>query len=197
MQRCLTQCHLYRGWTAAFIAHMLKNGLDEGFNGRVGHWHVEYLRRIQGKANDARIASNHACLAAALQLFAGFMKEVWPEADEAAADFAEEYLAELVVEAAGAVEEETPARIFLDTLSDLIAFGRVRIEGIGALIKSDDSRERDKIVGRVISGPKPYQDLAQLPDSTIIGLSAQLAMKAVQEQLAAKGGSRSRSGYEP
>ena len=30
-QRCLSHCHLYRGWTAAFLAHVIRNKLGQQF----------------------------------------------------------------------------------------------------------------------------------------------------------------------
>jgi hypothetical protein len=185
-QRCLSQCQHYRGWMAAFLAHVIRNDLGKQFKARVEHWHRHYHELIKNKANDARIATNHACLAAAFELFAGFMNDVWPGADHSARIFAEQYLRDLVVEAVGAVEEETPARIFLDTLGELIAFQRARVEGIGRIILSDD-RDKDKIVGRLISGAPCNTDLDRLPEDAVIALSIPMAMRAVQEQLRGQG----------
>ena len=132
---------------------------------------------------------NHACVAAAFELFAGFMKDVWDGADEAVAcAFADEYIAGLVVEAAGAVEEETSARIFLDTLGELIAYDRVRIDGIGPSIERTKHGEVDRIVGRLeqINMPLLY-GLDQDSDDRVILLSIPLARAAVQEHLRAQG----------
>ncbi len=185
--RCLAHLHLYRGWMAAFIAHVIRNDLGKRFRARFEHWRRHYLQGIRGRVNDARIASNHACLAAAFELFAEFMRDVWNEADQAARAFAEDYLADLVVKAAGAVEQETPARIFLDTLGELIAFERVRIDGIGHSIPSDDSREKDKTVGRLHRTGWHCPSFEQLSDDAVIQLSISLSMAAVQEHLKRQG----------
>jgi hypothetical protein len=182
--RCLEHCHLYRGWTAAFIAHAIRNDLGKKFKARVDYWQRRYLERISGRTNDTRIATNHACMAAAFELFADFMRDAWDEADQAARAFAEEFIAGLVVDAAGDVEEETPARIFLRILGEQIEFGRVRIEGVGLTIESDDSREKEKVVGRLLRPRFPSAtNLDQLPEDDVVLLSIPFAMSAVQEQL--------------
>jgi hypothetical protein len=168
---------------AAFLAHVIRNNLGEQFRTRVQQWYHAYYKRIEGRPNDARIATNHACLAAAFDLFADFMKEVWPEAEEAARTFAEDYLAGLVDEAAGAVEDETPARIFLNTLGELIAYGRIYIVGIdGTYVETD--KNRDRIVGYMVHSNSSYQKPFNLiGDEEIIVVSIPMALKAVQEQL--------------
>jgi hypothetical protein len=166
---------------------VIRNDLGKQFKARVEHWHRYYHERIKDRPNDSRIATNHACLAAAFESFAGFMSDVWPEADQAARTFAEEYVAGLVVEAAGAVEEQIPARIFLSTLAELIAFGRVRIVGISATYGTED-RDKDKIIGQMVYSFKSYQqNFHQIPDEEVIVLSIPLALKAVQEQLRGQG----------
>jgi hypothetical protein len=186
--RCLEHCHLYRGWTAAFIASVIRNDLAKRFKTRVEHWQRVYLGRITGRTNDARIAANHACMAAAFELFAEFMGDVWDGANEAARAFAEVYVAGLVVEAAGAVEEETPARLFLSVLAEQIAYGRVRIKGIGPSIDSEDAREWDKIVGQLDRPGMPLiHGLSEKTDEHVIRLSIPLAMAAVQDHLRRQG----------
>jgi hypothetical protein len=187
-QRCLSQCQFYRGWMATFLAHVIRNDLGQQFADRVQFWHRHFHQLIKGKANGARIASNHASLAAAFELFAGFMRDVWTEADEAARVFADEYLGALVIEAAGSVEEETAGRILLDTLAELIAFERARIDGIGSLIKEDNTQEKGKIVGRLVSSGWPHsKSLGQLGDEDVILLSTKLSMAAVQAHLRSQG----------
>jgi hypothetical protein len=188
VERCQAQCHLYRGWTAAFIAHVIRNDLGARFKTRVDHRKREYLRLIAGRTNDARIATNHACLAAAFELFAEFMADVWPEAAEAAEAFAGQYVAGLVVEAAGAVEEETPAHIFLGTLVEQLAFGRVRIEGVGPSIGPDDTQEKRKVVGRLgPPGGRHLGGLSEATDAHFVELSIPLSLAEVQEQLRRQG----------
>jgi hypothetical protein len=188
--RCRGECHLYRGWTAAFIAHFIRNDLGKRFKERVDHWQRVYLKRIRGRTNDARIATNHACLAAAFELFAEFMSDVWgaAEAKHAARAFAEEYVAGLVLEAAGAVEEETAGRIYLSVLAELVAFGLVRIKGIGPTIDPDDTTERDRIVGELDRrGSRAPQGVGQLSDDDAIWLSIRLSLAAVQQHLRRQG----------
>jgi hypothetical protein len=135
-----------------------------------------------------RIAANHACMAAAFELFAEFMGDVWDGANEAARAFAEVYVAGLVVEAAGAVEEETPARLFLSVLAEQVAYGRVRIKGIGPTIDSEDAREWDKIVGQLDRPGMPLiHGLSEKTDEHVIRLSIPLAMAAVQDHLRRQG----------
>jgi hypothetical protein len=164
---------------------VIRNDLGKQFKARVEHWHGEYYKRIEGRANDARIATNHACLAAAFELFAEFMKDVWPGAEQAAHDFATDYVGNLVLEAAGAVEDETPAGIFLSTLGELIAFEQARIDGIGSTRKSDDQCEKDRFVGRLIQPfPAPYGGINALPDNALIHISVSMCLATVQEHLA-------------
>ena len=149
-----------------------------------------YLGRIRGRTNDARLATNHACLAAAFELFAGFMGDAWGEADasEAARAFAEEYIAGLVVEAAGDVDSETPARIFLGTLGELHEFGQVRIEGIGPHIGSNDPREQDRVVGRLANLSQQFPSgLNPSADDRIIQLSIKLSLGHVNHHLRREG----------
>lgn len=188
--RCLDQCQLYRGWMAAFIADYIRHDRASEFRTRVEHWQRRYLERIRGRTNDSRIATNHACVAAAFELFASFMKDVWGEAEAAAAvrSFAEDYLEEMVMAAAGDVEADTPARIFLRILGDQITFGRVRIDGLGPTIYYDDGREKDKIVGRMFRSTFcTLRSLTDLHDDDVIQLSLSFARAAVQGQLRQEG----------
>lgn len=182
---CLEQSRDYPGWTAAFITHVIRKDLGRTFQKRVDHWRRVYLERIQGRANDARLAANHACLAAAFELFAEFMVDVWGEAEarEAARTFAEEYVMHLVRDAAGEVETNTTARIFLNTLSDLLSFGRVRIEGIGN--DASEAREGDRIIGRLLNKPgyRSGPSLDELRDETPVIIATRLAIGVVNENL--------------
>jgi hypothetical protein len=94
-----------------------------------------------------------------------------------------------VVEAASAVEAETPARTFLSILGELIAFERVRIEGLGHMIRSDEKSEKDKIIGRLVCDNtwRSLVTLDDVSDEDCIMLSIPLALKAVQEQLRGQG----------
>ncbi len=188
--RCLEQCHLYRGWTAAFVADFIRRDRGAEFKTRVDHWQRRYLERIRGRTNDSRIATNHACVATAFELFASFMGDVWGEAEAAAAvaSFAEDHLEAMVIAAAGDVEADTPARIFVRILGDQIDFGRVRIGGLGPRIVDDDSREKEKVVGQLTRMPgRTPMCLAELDHDAVIKLCISFAQAAVQGQLRQEG----------
>lgn len=190
IKRCKKRLEKYRGWTAAFITAVIRDDLGARFQERVDDWEQKYLNLIRGRPNDARIASNHACVAAAFEIFADFMSDVWAEeeAKEAARVFGEEFIAGLVVNAAGDVAAETPAQTFLNILGDQISFGRVRIEGVGPPILSDEPREREKVVGRLLrSAGRSAADLDAVADDEVIRLSIPFAMATVQEQLHRQG----------
>jgi len=75
-----------------------------------------YQGEIARRQNDARIAGNHALLAAASEQFADYLSDVWADAKEDVRQFAEVDLGDLVEETAGAVEEEQPSEVANDSI---------------------------------------------------------------------------------
>jgi hypothetical protein len=189
---CQEMRSLYKGFTPALIASVIRDARWDWFSKRVEFWRKHYYDTIAGCTNDARIAGNHASLAAAVELVSDFLGDIWCEAAEVAGRFNQEFLLTRVLDSAGEVEQETPARIFLDTLDELIAYSRVRIEGLGPWI-DNKSRDRDKIVGRLFdSHGHGLQSIAgrEIRPDDVVGLSMPLALEAVQETLLSQGRQR-------
>ncbi len=83
------------------------------------------LREGRGMQNDARIASNHALLAAAFEQMAAYLADVWPEAQAAAEEFATEDVAGMVAASVGAAADDQGSNVFLEALRALLHWGRV------------------------------------------------------------------------
>ncbi len=81
---------------ADFIADIIRNKKGVTFIERLDHWSQFYYEKVAGRQNDARIAGNHALLAAAFEQFADYLSDVWAEAKDAAREFAEVDLVDLV-----------------------------------------------------------------------------------------------------
>ncbi len=120
---------LYRGLMADFLTWAISEAKGSAFADRVEHWQRHYYQSIRGRQNDARIAGNHALLAAAFEIFAAYMQDVWPGAAQEAEEFALIDLAEMVAVSVGSAEAEQASTIFLETLRSLLDWGRVRFEG--------------------------------------------------------------------
>ena len=99
----------YRGFMASFLQSVICDRLwEKDIPDRVDNWKQSYYAAITGCTNDARIAANHACLAAAFQFLAEYLKDVWTEASGFAFNFCDVYLRARVLDAAGAVAQEIP-----------------------------------------------------------------------------------------
>jgi len=173
----------YKGFMASFLHWVIYHRLwEKHIPERVEYWKQSYYAAITGCANDARIAANHACLAASFELLADFQKDVWTEAPVFARNFCDVYLRARVLDAAGAVAQDIPAQIFLDTLNDLLGFDRVQIEVRGKMITRD---AKSRVVGRLLD----VLASAQKPGSpqVVVGLSIPLSLGAVQESLRSQG----------
>jgi hypothetical protein len=119
----------YSGVLADFIRWLLTNGHTGGFAAKVAGHRDWYVQDISGQPNDIRIAGNTAQLAAAAELFAAYLSDVWPEALEQFRQFASvDLIAVRDVITAGS-QNEQESRILLSTLDDLIETGKVRVEG--------------------------------------------------------------------
>ena len=78
------------------------------------------------------------------------MGDAWEGSAEIVRSFCDDYLADRVKTAAGAVEADMPARIFLDSLRELISTEQVLLEGLSGAI-DHDRRDQDRLVGRMIN----------------------------------------------
>ena len=114
--RCLRMSPLYCGLMADFLAWVILEGKGPAFANRVEHWQRHYYRLIRGRQNDARISGNHGLLAAAFEIFATYLQDVWPDAGQEAEEFALVDLAEMVSVSVGAAEAEQASTIFLESL---------------------------------------------------------------------------------
>ena len=152
-------------------------GAGRQFAARVEHWQAEYYRSIAGLQNDARIAGNHALLAAAYEQFAAYLSDVWPGAAADAEEFATTDVAAMVEASAGAAAEEQGSAVFLDDLRAQLEWGRVRLEGHGGPAGGEG---RGAVIGRVVAG-------GAAGEGRVAELSMSLALAAVQRSLRQQG----------
>ncbi len=183
--RCLKMSPLYRGLMADFLAWVIREAKGAVFADRVEHWQRHYYQSIRGRQNDARIAGNHALLAAAFEIFAAYLQDVWPEAKQEAEDFALIDLAEMVSVSVGSAEAEQASTIFLESLRSLLDWGRVRFEGQSGSQSSgaSDARSRSSVVGRVVAGGSADDGEGE----RVVELSLAMALQAVQRSLRQQG----------
>jgi hypothetical protein len=174
--RCSARSPLYRGMMADFLARVIREGRGAVFADRAEYWQRHYYAMIGGRQNDARIAGNHALLAAFEQM-ATYLADVWPEAAEAAMEFATVDVARMVKASVGSAEEDQASAVFLDTLRALLDWGRARIEGLGG---ADGEKDRGAIVGRIIAD-------ATVDGDRVVELSMAMALQAAQRSLRQQG----------
>jgi hypothetical protein len=90
------------------------------------------------------------------------------------------------LDAAGAVAQEIPAQIFLDTLNELLGFDRVHVASRMTMM----TIEPKLVVGRLLDVPGS----AQKPGGPqVVGLSIQLSWEQSRSHCKTKAGSGSRS----
>ena len=130
-RKCVAMSPQYRGFMADFLAWVIREGRGAVFAERVEHWQGRYYEPIAGYQNDARIAGNHALLAAAFEQMAAYLGNVWPEAAEAAEQFATVDVARMVTASVEAAAEDQSSNVFLDSLRALLGWGRARLESPG------------------------------------------------------------------
>jgi hypothetical protein len=183
--RCLKMSPLYRGVMAEFLAWVIHEEKGAAFADRVEHWQRHYYRSIRGRQNDARIAGNHALLAAAFEVFAAYMQDVWPGAAEEAEEFALNDLAEMVSVSVGSAESEQASTIFLESLRSLLDWGQVRFEGQSGSKGhgASDGRSKATVVGRVVAGCSADDG----EEGRVVELSLAMALQAVQRSLRQQG----------
>jgi hypothetical protein len=172
-RRCVAMSPLYRGLMADFLAWVIRERRGATFAGRVEYWQGIYYRSIAGRQNDARIAGNHALLAAAFEQMAAYLRDVWPEAVEEAERFAAADVAGMVAASVGAAEEDQGSAVFLESLRALLDWGRVRLEVPGG---AAGEKGRGAVVGRIVPGAEGVAEL-----------SVALALGAVQRSLRQQG----------
>jgi hypothetical protein len=169
-RRCLEFRSSYRGVTADFIRWLIAEGRTAGFAERVERHRELFYKDITGRQNDARIASNFALLAAAVEEFAEFMGDAWPSREAQVRDYVEQDLLAMRDQLLGIAREQQASEIFLNTLRTLLAYKKVRFQD--GLQKSLDVFPGD-VIGKVAG--EFYE------------VSIPLARAAVQEQLKRQG----------
>src|SRR5262249_40258632 len=135
-----------------------------------------YARGIAGMQNDSRIAGNFALLAASFYEAARYLADAWPGWKAEALDFIRGELVAVRDEMLGEAREQQESEVFLATLRDLVAHGRVRVEGD----RSVDPSSQARVIGKVFG--------AQLPTRRLVWqVSVAMAAEAVQESLRLQG----------
>jgi hypothetical protein len=177
-QRCVAMSPLYRGFMADFLAWVIREGRGAVFAERVEHWQRHYYQSIAGRQNDARIAGNHALLAAAFEQMANYLADEWPEAAEAAEEFATVDVARMVSASIGSAEADQGSNVFLEALRALLDWGRVRLEAPGGGTVGE--KGRGAVVGRLVAG-------GSADEEPVVELSVAMALQAVQRSLRQQG----------
>jgi hypothetical protein len=126
--RCRAMAPEYAGVTADFIRWLLAGGHTARFATRVAELRGYYVQGIIGEPNDIRIAGNIAQLAAAGELFAAYLSDLWPEALEQFRQFASVDLIALRDRTVTGSRDEQESKILCSALADLIESGRVQVK---------------------------------------------------------------------
>lgn len=189
--RCVQMRRHYSAVMADYIHWLIIHGRPAGFAERVRQLQQSYYADIAGQQNDARIASNFAMLAAAFEEFAYYMRDVWPEACEAARQFVEADLIGIRNEMLGIVREQQASEVFLATLWTLIQHGQVRIKNWYPDGRLADATETKPLVGRSVAAAAPRDRLQPTErcerGEAIFEIATSMAMEAVQGSLRRQG----------
>jgi hypothetical protein len=167
-ERCLAARPHYRGVMADFLRWLIAEGRVTGFAARVDQHCQAFYQGIAGQQNDARIAGNFALLAAAFEEFALYLGDAWDDREAEVQAYVEGDLPATRDAMLGIARAQQAAVLFLDTLRELLAFGKVRLQE--AVTSSISPRREGEVVGKIVDG-----DICEIHTA--------LALGAVQEQL--------------
>lgn len=170
--RCASKSQDYSGLTLDFIRSLLAQGRTAHFRRRVAALQKFYIKDILGQQNDMRIAANFALLAAGFWEMARYLQDVWPSWRIDARRFITVDLVQLRDNMLVEAVEQQPSEIFLDTLRDLISFGKVSIEG-GMHTNNNPLAPQ---IGKVVQGK-----------SNLWYINPRMAMEQVQRSLREQG----------
>jgi hypothetical protein len=93
------------------------------------------------------VSANLAVLAAAHAEFAEYLGDIWPAWQEEVRRFGEEDVPALLSQMMGAVRVQRAVEVFWNTLVNLIACGRVRLD-------DSDSTSHAPVIGKCLPGRK-------------------------------------------
>jgi hypothetical protein len=173
-RRCLTWCRRYNGVTADLVRWLIAKGYPAGVADRVREQQDRFVRGVGSRPNAIRVAGNLALLAVGFQAAAEYLADVWPEANNELRRFCEEDLMALRDGMLTGVAQEQESQVFLETLAELVEWGRVKIDGHDSGITQD---QRPPLVGRLFAhGPGEG-----------VYLSLKLALAEVQTSLLEQG----------
>jgi hypothetical protein len=181
--RCVTECRSYSGVMADFLHWLLVERRTETFAERVKAWQRRFFSDVAGLQNDLRIAGNFALLAAAFDLIAEYLGDVWPAWKEEAQQFTEQDLLTLRNNMLGEVREQQASEIFVATLAEQIRLGRVKVEGL-----SHKESAKKPLIGKVRGGGVARGGLS-VPgqQGVMLEISTRQAFEAVQNSLRRQG----------
>ncbi len=175
--RCVERSSRYRTLQAAFIHHLISGGRTASFAAKVKAYRELFIRGIEGRQNDERIAGNLALFAAAFDEYAAFLGDAWPDW-QAERDAFVAGLMGLRDDMLAAVRDQQASEIFLDVLRTLVEFKEVRIQGHSSDIDGGPRGEHVPLIGRTrdfSTGRRGFE------------ISTHLALRAVQEHLRRSG----------
>lgn len=186
-QRCVKRSASYAAVTIDFLRWFLAQGRTKQFERRFEKLQWFYYRGIAGKQNDIRIASNLALLASGFIEMAKYFGDVWVGWRKECLRFVTEDLIAVRDRMLDQTHEQQPSEVFLSTLRELLQYGRVVIEGFtpGAMVQVSPPND-DRFGASWGQRQGTVMGKAER-NGSIVKISPQLAMEAIQESLKKQG----------
>ena len=180
--RCVMECKHYSGVMADFIRWLLAEERTKIFEKRFLELQQQFNNDVAGQQNDIRIASNLALLGAGFELFAEYLGDVWEGWQEAARKFVEVDLIAIRTSMLGEAKDQQASEVFCQTLSNLIQFKHVRVDGLGST-NDGDSKVLIGQLSRMNSSLRP----PTVTKRDWLEISMQLALAEVNKHLRERG----------
>lgn len=174
-QHCLQYSAMYSGMMADFVRYVIASGWTARFVGEVEDLRLRLLSGVEGRQNDARVASNLALMGAAFRAACEYLGDVWPEANDRADHFVGVDLIALRDEMLASTREQQTSEVFLNCLAELIDNKRVTIEGWA---QHTNPHAGIPVVGRAATVPGI---------GSVFKLSTQLCLEEVNRSLRTQG----------
>ena len=138
--------HLYPGFTAWYIHYILKDVASEEITMIFENYTGKFYELVKNEANDFRIARNVALLMTSFHFVSKFL---WNKKEEAKLEeeFLEKYFVGIIRDTVKAARDEAPSERFWNILHELLATGKLRLQGDPTLDLSGRVNANAAIVG--------------------------------------------------